>query len=88
MGKGSKIVDLLECLNLSDYKFKTSRYNYRSTYMNPMVIPNQKPTIDTQKQERKNRNIPLNEISKPQGKKLKEEEKNKEGLPKQLEDKQ
>ena len=56
--------------------------------MNPMVIPNQKPTIDTQKQERKNRNIPLNEISKPQGKKLKEEEKNKEGLPKQLEDKQ
>ena len=40
------------CLNLNDYQFKTSRY--RSTYMNPMVNTNQKPTIDTQKLERMN----------------------------------
>ena len=32
------------CLNLKDYLFKTSRYNYRSTNMNPMVTINQKPT--------------------------------------------
>ena len=25
------------CLNLNDYQFKMNRYNYRSTYMNPMV---------------------------------------------------
>ena len=42
-----------KCLNLNDYKFKTSRYNYRSTYMKPMVTTNQKPTIDTQKLLRK-----------------------------------
>ena len=41
------------CLNLNDYQFKTSRYSYRSTYMNPMVIIYQKPTIYTQRLERK-----------------------------------
>ena len=41
------------CLNLNDYQFKTSRYNYESTYMDPMVTTNQKPTIDTQKTKRK-----------------------------------
>ena len=39
------------CLNLKDYLFKTNRYG--STYMNSMVTTNQKTTIDTQKQERK-----------------------------------
>ena len=41
------------CLNLSDYQFKTSKYNYRSTYMNSTVRANQKPTIGTQKLQRK-----------------------------------
>ena len=36
------------CLN---YQFKTTRY--RSTYMNPMVTTNQKPTTNTQKLKRK-----------------------------------
>ena len=34
---------------LNDYQFQTSTYSYRSTYMNPMVTTNQKPTIYTQK---------------------------------------
>ena len=44
-------VDVLVCFNLNDYKFKTSRYSYRSTYINSMVTTNQNPTIDTQKLE-------------------------------------
>ena len=40
-------------MNLNDYQFKTSRYNCRSTYMNPMVTTNQKPTLDTQKLKKK-----------------------------------
>ena len=36
------------CLNLNDHQFKTSRYSYRSTYKNPMVNTNQKPTIAIQ----------------------------------------
>ena len=42
------------CLNLSDYQFKTSKCSYRSTYTNPMVTTNQKPTKpenDTTKKE-------------------------------------
>ena len=39
-------------LHLNDYQFKT-KYNYRSTYMNPITTTNQKPTIDTQKLKRK-----------------------------------
>ena len=53
MGEGrKKCRSLRMCLNLNEYQFKTSRY--RSTYMNPMVNTNQKPTIDTQKLERMN----------------------------------
>ena len=37
------------CLNLNDYQFKTIKYNYRLTYINPMVTANEKPTVDTQK---------------------------------------
>ena len=40
-------------LNLNDYQFKTSRYTYRSTFINPMVATNQKPTTDTKKLGRK-----------------------------------
>ena len=39
--------------NLNDYQFKISRYSYKSTYMNSIVTTKQKPTIDTQKLERK-----------------------------------
>ena len=62
------------CLNLNDYQFKTSRYSYRSTYMNPMVTIIQKPTTDTEKQSERNTSIPLNKITESQGKKLKEEQ--------------
>ena len=49
-GEGSKNYrSFIMCLNLNDYKFKTSRY--RSTYINSMVTTNQNPTIDTQKLE-------------------------------------
>ena len=40
------------CFNSEDYQF-TSRYSYRSVYMNPIVSTNQKPTIDIQSLERK-----------------------------------
>ena len=43
-GEGSKNYrSFIMCLNLNDYKFKTSRYSYRSTYTNSMVTTNQKP---------------------------------------------
>ena len=41
------------CLNLENYQLKTSIYNYTSTYMDPTVSTNQKPTIDMQKLNRK-----------------------------------
>ena len=41
------------CLSLNDYQFKSSKYNYRSTYVNPTVITNQKYTTDIQKCKRK-----------------------------------
>ena len=44
------------CLNLNDYQFKSSRFNYRSTYVNQMVTTNQKPTIGTERKEKKKRN--------------------------------
>ena len=54
VGEGSKKCrSFTMCLNLSDYQFKTSRYSYRSIYMNSMVATSQKPTIDTQKLKRK-----------------------------------
>ena len=57
------------CLNFCNYQFKTSRYSYMSTHMNPMVTINQKPTIDTGNQNERNTSIPLNKI-KSQWKKL------------------
>ena len=72
LGRGIKNVDLLEC-ELNDYQFKTSSHSYRSTYMNPMGTTNQKPTIDTQKLERKEHRHTTKEDIKPQRKKQKEE---------------
>lgn len=34
-------------LNLNDYPFKSSRYNYGSIYVKPTVATNQKPIADT-----------------------------------------
>ena len=43
MGERSKTCRSFRmCLNLNDYQFKTSRYNYQSIYMSPMVTTNQK----------------------------------------------
>ena len=43
MGEGSKKMYIFRmCLNVSDYQYKTSRYNYRSVYMNPMVTKKSK----------------------------------------------
>ena len=71
-------------LNLNDYPFKLSRYNYGSTYMKPMVTINQKPTVDTQKE--RNPSILPKKTIKPQSEKQEEEEMNRE-LQKQLENK-
>ena len=51
-GKGVKKCRFFRMyLNLNDSQFKSSRYNYGSTYINLMVTTNQKPTIDTQNQK-------------------------------------
>ena len=33
------------CLNLNDYQFKTSRYSYSSTYINPMEVTKLKTAL-------------------------------------------
>ena len=38
--RGVKNVSSQMGLNLNNYQFKTSRYSYRSTYMNPIVTTN------------------------------------------------
>ena len=40
-------------MNLNYYQFKSSIYNWGSTYMNPTEITNQKCIIDMQKPKRK-----------------------------------
>ena len=40
-------------LNWTDYQFKSSRYNYKSTYAKPTVATYQKCRADTQKPKRK-----------------------------------
>ena len=42
-GTGIKYRSFIMCLNLNDNQLKTIRYSYRSTYMNPIIITNQKP---------------------------------------------
>ena len=50
MGEGSKKGRYFTmCLNLNYYQFKRSRFSCTSTYMNPVVTTNQKPTVVTQK---------------------------------------
>ena len=39
---GVKNVDLQNVFELNDYQFKTNRYNYRSTHINPMVTTDEK----------------------------------------------
>ena len=36
-------------MNLNDCQFKSTKYSYRSTYMNSIVTTNQTPIKDTQK---------------------------------------
>lgn len=52
-------------LNLNDYHFETSKYNYRSTYTYPMVATNQKPTVDAQKLKRKEPRHTIKEKHQP-----------------------
>ena len=52
-----------------------------------MVTINQKPTTNTQKRQRKENNITLTKIVELQGKKLRKEEKNRDELQKQPENK-
>ena len=52
-----------------------------------MVATKQKPVVDTQKIKRRNLNIPLKKIIKPQRKKAREEERNK-GTTKEKKNKQ
>ena len=55
------------CLNLNDNQLKTIRYSYRSTYMNPIIITNQKP-IDAEKNFfKRNTSILKKKLSKPRG---------------------
>ena len=54
-------------LNLNDHHSKTSRYSYRSTYVNYIVTTNQKPTIDIQNLETKEHKHNTKKIIKPQG---------------------
>ena len=63
------------CLNLNEYQFKISKYIYRLTYMSFTVTTNQKSTIKKKEQKERERypNIILKKITKPQGRKLKEE---------------
>ena len=63
----------------NDYQFKTCRY--RSTYMKPMEITNQKPTTDIQK-IKSNPNTTLKESLKQQRVDPRKKHKNREELPK------
>ena len=72
MGERSKKCSSFRmCLNLNDYQFKTSRYTYRATYMNPMIMTYQKPQWGTQKLERKEHNHTTKENHQTRGKKWK-----------------
>ena len=43
-----------DCLNLNDYQLKISKY--RSSFMNPKINTNQKPTTDIQELKKKEHN--------------------------------
>ena len=58
------------CLNLSENQLTIDCYTHQILYMNPMLTTNQKPLTDAQKL--RNSNITLKKANKPQGKKIKE----------------
>ena len=57
-------------LNLKDYIFETSRYQYKSTYMITMATAHQKSTIDTQKLEKKEHKHTIKENNQTTRKKM------------------
>ena len=85
VGVGVKNTELWECVwtQMTIYLFRTSRY--RSAFINSMGNTNQKPTRYTQKLKRKKHKHNPKKIIKPQGKRLKEQQKNREELQNQSE---
>ena len=81
MGEGSgKCSSFKLCFNLNDNQLKSSRYSYRSTYMNLKVTknPQQIHTQKKKKQREKSTSTSPKKIIKPQGKKPKERKNRKE----------
>ena len=67
MEESKKFRSFRKHLNLNGYQFIASKYNYGSTYMNLMGTTNQKPTIDTQKNQKEGNSSKLQKkIIKPQ----------------------
>ena len=58
-------------MNLNDHPFKSSRYNWGSTYTNLMEITNQKCVIDIQKKKKKGSQAHYKKIIKSQWEKEK-----------------
>lgn len=84
-GVGVKNTELWECVwtQMTIYLFRTDRYG--SAFRNSMGNTNQKPTRYTQKLKRKKHKYNPKKIIMPQGKRLKEQQKNKEELQNQPE---
>ena len=72
-------------MNWNDYQLKARRHNYRLTYMNPVVITNQKQITDSQKPKRKELKHTTKENQFTKGKTKRKM--NKEELQKQLKNK-
>lgn len=85
VGVGVKNTELWECVwtQMTIYFFRTDRYG--SAFMNSMGNTNQKPTRYTQKLKRKKHKYNPKKIITPQGKRLKEQPKNREELQNQPE---
>ena len=64
-------------MNLNDHPFKSSRYNWGSTYTNLMEITNQKRVIDIRKKKRKEVKPTTKKSSNHNGKKKNEQRKQK-----------
>ena len=71
-------------MNWNDYQLKASRHDYGLTYMNPVVITNQKQITDSQNQKERNSSIRQKRIN---SQKEKQRKINKEELQKQLKNK-
>ena len=73
------------CLSLYDYQSKASRYRKGLTYLKNRVTANQKHTIDSQKNKKKRmKDTTLKKAIKSQGKRIREEKRNREELQIQL----